>query len=135
MIDVPSRAELCDEVDVAFHAAYPSAPARMNARRPQDAAWRRRWLIIRDKHLRREVDRIYRSSYPDAPPHLDLADPAHDRYRQLWLDIRRSLWDNAPEPPADDDGDIDLSYLGAGVNESLLWSLPEIRTRVGEACA
>jgi hypothetical protein len=127
MIEVPSMAELYDAVDAAFRAAHPDSPTRLSASRPEDGAWRRRWLVLRDEHLHREVDRICWARHPEAPLRLDLSNPVHDRYRQLWLDIRQALWDNAPEPPAAEDDTVDLSYLRAGVNESLLRFLPEIR--------
>jgi hypothetical protein len=120
MAHVPTRDELYQAVDQKFYEKYPDAPVKLSATRADHQQWREAWITLRDEHLYAEVDRVYWDTFPSAPQKIDPDNPEHDQYEKGWVEIRDQIMSNCPEPPDEDDGELDLSYLRADINEVIL---------------
>ena len=122
MTDPISRTELYQRVDNAFRERFPDAPMQLSATSKPE--WRQWWVEERDRQLNDEVNRVYWARYPDAPKELDSTSPEWEKWRVSWTNIRDELMANQPEPEdvehqnaVDADGNLDLSYLKAGIRE------------------
>jgi hypothetical protein len=125
VIEPISRTELYRRVDIAFYDAFPDAPRTLKASSKPE--WREWWIKERDRQLNEEVNRVYWARYPDAPTQLDSTSPEWEPWRISWKNIWQELMDNAPQPEdvqlqnaVSDDGKLDLSYLKAGIRETLV---------------
>jgi AcrR family transcriptional regulator len=111
---VPTKEELYQQVDEAFHREFEDAPEALDPDDEEHAEWRDGWLRIRDELLATTANGVYWNAYPDAPTVIDPRNPAHARYADAWNDIHAKVMANQPMPPMGKGTDPKAAEAGLG---------------------